>query len=145
MVFAMKSGRVQAVFDVLAIMAIAFTGLGWLAEARGWLDPHPFVDVRDVSIEYSGGLYLIEATYTKTDADCEFVPPIAVFGWTFGQRLRLDNEPIRQVGQTSDRIEGQQLMVLEVEAWEPVDRIEVWVRHNCQGRRVDTLMVDRRF
>lgn len=135
--------RVIRLIDWLAIGAVAMTGLGWIGEARGWFDPHPFANVRDVSVVRNGEVLIVEATYDKTRAPCDLVLPIAVFGYVFGERFPLRYEPIRRVNEGAQRFEGQQLMRLRVHTdWEPIDRVEVFTRHDCEGRRVDTQMVD---
>lgn len=143
MVHEMKQRAIRWM-DIAALVAVAFTALGWIAEARGWLDPHPFRNVRDVSVTAQvDGRYLVQAAYEKTGAPCNLVLPIMVFGWTFGERVPVDYEPVRRTNEGAQRYEGQQQMTLLIDAQaRALDRIEVWTRHDCEGKRVDTKMID---
>lgn len=143
MVHTMKQRAIRWI-DVAALMACLLTALGWIGEARGWFDPHPFRDVRNVTVTLqSDGRYLVQADYEKTHAPCRLVLPIMVFGWTFGERVPVAYEAIRRENQGAQRFEGHQKMTLLIDAQaRALDRIEVWTRHDCEGRRIDSKMID---
>ena len=136
----MNKRKAARAIDILAILALVVTTAGWL----GLFEPKPFKNVRDVSVTIQDdGTYLIQSTYQKTSANCKLILPIMVFGWTFGERIPVLYDVVRQENQTAQRFEGQQLMTLIVEAQaRALDRIEVWTRHDCNGRRVDAKMLD---
>lgn len=142
----MKARAVRWI-DVAAVVAVLLTGLGWLAEARGWLEPAPIENVRDVSVAWDdapGGTLIVRATYDKTSDDCRLVLPIVVYGSTLGrERVPLEYEPIRRANESAQRFPGEQQMTLRVYADSLiVEAVEVWTRHDCGGQRVDTRMIN---
>lgn len=136
--------------DILATVMLIFTALGWYGERNGWFDPEPFRDVHNVRFEWAihegRDVLFVSADYYKTDAPCDLLPPIMVFGWAFGERTSLDYTAIRQHNQTEQRYEGKQKMKLRVRVETPMlDRVEVWARHACKGssRHINTQMIDQ--
>lgn len=131
--------------DWLAVAAVAVTGAGWLAERQGWFDPAPYYDVHNVSaIAQNDDTVLVSAEYTLTDRACEFLPPIMIFGWVFGDRVPLQYTPIRQSNQGAQRYAGHQLMRLSVDLGDvpALPHLEVWTRHDCDGRIVERMMLE---
>ena len=133
----------KAVFDTLRIAAAALVAgvLLLFAIDAGLFDPTPYRDVVIQTVERTpDGNVFIHATYTKTDAVCEYVrgQPFATF---VGGREALSYEPIRSGGQTDQRFAGFQNLrwLIDLHGLEP-SGLEIWTRHDCNGRRVDLMM-----
>ena len=128
--------------DLASLAMVAIFAFGWVSEREGWFDLTPFKNVRDISVSPKEDSIVLRARYTVTDRHCDFVPPIVVFGYILGVRKALEYTPIRQPNQTEQRHAGEQLMTLRIDIGaRVVDRIEVYTRHDCDGKRVDTEML----
>lgn len=138
--FRHETGSAERVLHITAIVISISALLTLFADNFGVFKQRPFRDVRLLSIEAQGQKLHIRAAYEKLG--CQLARMV-VFGVGVGDSLvALDFLPYRGPNVELDRIEGRQVMDITVDTLGILyDQIEIRTRHDCDGRRVDSLFL----
>lgn len=97
----------------------------------------PYSNVVLRHLETSNENVRIIASFQKNDV-CTF-QDLGVFGGNFGEWDRLTWRDL-DVSQ-GDRLAGGQTLRIEIDISKPYQQIEVRLRHDCDGEKVDTIFI----
>jgi len=127
----------ETIRDALVGAMISFVVLLPVA-AWFYVQPEePYSNVVLKDLETSNETVRIVASFVKNDA-CTF-QDLAVFGGNFGEwdRLTWRDTDAPQ----GDRLAGGQTLRIEIDISKPYQQIEVRLRHDCDGWKVDTIFI----
>lgn len=132
------SANKRRAYDSIFGMVLGLLLMVPIMNSRGYFDPVPFSYVSTDEVAEEGGILYLSATFTKTD-QCIF-EKLGVFGESLGAWRQLRWEDVD--GPSGDRIEGQHTLRLAIDVRSgPYTTIEIRTRHDCHGRKKDSIFL----
>lgn len=132
------SANKRRTLDLIVGMVLGLLLMVPIMHSRGYFSPVPFSYVSTDEVFEDGGLLYVTATFTKTD-QCVF-EKLGVFGENLGAWRELRWEDVD--GPSGDRIEGQHTLRLVIDVrFGPYTVIEIRTRHDCNGRKKDSIFL----